>query len=61
MRILFFTDTHIRGTNPQNRKDNFPETLYLKMEEVFDIAKKNNVDILLHGGDIFDRPDNSPS
>jgi exonuclease SbcD len=61
MRILFFTDTHIRGTNPQNRKDNFPETLYLKMEEVFDIAKKNNVDILLHGGDIFDRPDISPS
>lgn len=61
MRILFFTDTHIRGTNPQNRKDNFSETLYQKVEEVFDIAQKNNVDILLHGGDIFDRPDISPS
>jgi len=61
MRILFFTDTHIRGTNPQNRKDNFVETLFRKLEEVFDIAKKNNVDMLLHGGDIFDRPDISPS
>lgn len=40
MRILFFTDTHIRGTNPQNRKDNFVETLFRKLEEVFDIAKK---------------------
>lgn len=61
MRMLFFTDTHVRGTNPQNRKDNFVETVFLKIEEVFDIAKKNNVDILLHGGDIFDRPDIAPS
>ncbi|HHY70079.1 MAG TPA: metallophosphoesterase [Thermoanaerobacterales bacterium] len=61
MRILFFTDTHIRGTNPQNRKDSFSETLYRKIEEVFDIAQRSNVDILLHGGDIFDRPDISPS
>jgi len=61
MRILFFTDTHVRGTNPQNRKDNFTETLFRKIKEVFDIANKNNVDILLHGGDIFDRPDITPS
>lgn len=61
MRILFFTDTHIRGTNPQNRTDNFLETLYQKIKEVFDIAQKNNVDMLLHGGDIFDRPDIAPS
>lgn len=61
MRILFLTDTHIRGTNPQNRKDNFTETLFQKLEEVLDIAKENNVDILLHGGDIFDRPDITPS
>ena len=61
MRFLFFTDTHIRGNNPQNRKDNFLKTVYEKIEEVFHIAEKNNVDILLHGGDIFDRPDISPS
>jgi len=59
--MLFFTDTHIRGTNPQNRKDNFVDTIFRKLEEVFDIAKENDVDILIHGGDIFDRPDIAPS
>lgn len=61
MKFLFFTDTHIRGTSPQNRKDNFSETLHTKIREVLEIAKQNNVDVLLHGGDIFDRPDISPS
>lgn len=61
MRFLFFTDTHIRGTNPQNRKDNFYDSLQLKIREVFEIAQQNQVDIILHGGDIFDRPDISPS
>jgi len=37
------------------------ETLFQKLEEVFYIAKENNVDILIHGGDIFDRPDLAPS
>lgn len=61
MRFLYFTDTHIRGTNPQNRIDTFPETLHKKITEVMDIAKKYKVDVVLHGGDIFDRPDISPS
>ncbi|MCR4430581.1 MAG: metallophosphoesterase [Tepidanaerobacteraceae bacterium] len=61
MRFLFFTDTHIRGNNPQNRKDNFFETLQKKIKEVFDIAIEEKIDIILHGGDIFDRPDVSPA
>lgn len=61
MRFLFFTDTHIRGTNPQNRKDDFLKTLFNKMAEVFNLAKQNNVDVIIHGGDVFDRPDISPS
>ncbi|ADL07971.1 metallophosphoesterase family protein [Thermosediminibacter oceani] len=61
MRFLFFTDTHIRGTIPQNRKDNFLETLFKKIREVVDIAHEEAVDVVLHGGDIFDRPDVSPS
>ncbi|AYO30532.1 MAG: repair protein SbcD/Mre11 [Thermoanaerobacteraceae bacterium] len=61
MRFLFFTDTHIKGTNPQNRKDNFLETLQKKIKEVLDIAVEKKVDVILHGGDIFDRPDVSPS
>jgi len=61
MRFLFFTDTHIRGTGPQSRTDNFYETLREKIREVVSIANSENVDAVLHGGDIFDRPDVSPS
>ncbi|HEY8361364.1 MAG TPA: metallophosphoesterase [Tissierellaceae bacterium] len=61
MKILFFTDTHIRGTNPRNRKDNFVDTLEKKLLEITEIIEKNNVDFVLHGGDLFDRPDISIS
>lgn len=61
MRFLYFTDTHIRGTNPQNRLDNFYLSLQKKIREIFDLAKEHHADVVLHGGDIFDRPDISPS
>lgn len=61
MKFLFFTDTHIRGTTPKNRKDNFYETLKRKFEEIKEISEKHSVDYILHGGDWFDRPDLSPS
>lgn len=61
MKILYFTDTHIRGTNPKNRLDHFYETLLEKFYEVLLIAKKEKVDYVLHGGDLFDRPDISVS
>lgn len=61
MKLLFFTDTHIKGTTPKNRKDNFYETLKKKFQEIIDISKELDVDYILHGGDWFDRPDVSPS
>ena len=61
MKFLFFTDTHIRGTTPKNRKDNFYETLKTKFLEIINISKELEVDYILHGGDWFDRPDISPS
>lgn len=61
MKLLFFTDTHIKGTNPKNRKDNYCETLKRKFLEICDISKELDVDYILHGGDWFDRPDISPS
>ena len=61
LKILYFTDTHIRGTNPKNRKDDFVQTLENKLLEIVDIIKKNNVDYVIHGGDLFDRPDISIS
>ncbi|TYQ13311.1 UNVERIFIED_CONTAM: DNA repair exonuclease SbcCD nuclease subunit [Acetivibrio alkalicellulosi] len=61
MKFLFFTDSHIRGTNPKNRKDNFYETLKKKFFEIIEISNQLKVDYILHGGDWFDRPDISPS
>ena len=56
MKILWFADPHLRGKNPIHRKDNFYESVMLKMQEVFDIAKKENVDYIICGGDIFHSP-----
>jgi len=56
MRFLFFTDDHKRGTTPVNRKDNFPATLARKLKEVVEIAREEQVDYVLHGGDFFDVP-----
>ena len=50
MKFLFFTDSHIRGTTPKNRKDNFYETLKTKLLEITNISKKLDVDYILHGG-----------
>ena len=61
MKILYFTDSHIRGTTPKNRTDDFTNTLELKFKEILDIIKEEKIDYVLHGGDLFDRPDVSIS
>lgn len=61
MKFLYVTDTHIRGTTPKNRLDVYAETLKEKLAEVIDLANQEQVDVLLHGGDVFDRPDLSPN
>lgn len=61
LRLLYFTDTHIRGTTPKNRKDNLQETLERKLNEIGQIIKDYSIDYILHGGDLFDRPDISIS
>lgn len=54
MKLLFLTDTHIRGNTPENRLDNLGDTLKIKLNEVVEIADKYEVDYILHGGDFFD-------
>lgn len=61
MKLLFLTDTHIRGTTPKNRKDNLVETLEKKLMEIINIIQEYDIDYVLHGGDLFDRPDISVS
>lgn len=61
MKLLYLTDTHIRGTSPKNRLDDYCETLKEKLKEISNIVKEENIDFVLHGGDLFDRPDVSVS
>ncbi|MBM7556026.1 metallophosphoesterase [Halanaerobacter jeridensis] len=61
MKLLVVNDTHIRGTTPSRRVDNFKETLLDKLKEVQQIAEKEEADMVLHSGDLFDRPDTAPS
>jgi exonuclease SbcD len=59
VKLLYLTDTHIRASSPQNRTDDFVETLKSKFREVNEIVRREMVDAILHGGDFFDIP--SPS
>ncbi|QCX32297.1 metallophosphoesterase [Caloramator sp. E03] len=61
MKLLYFTDSHIRGTNPKSRKDNYIETLKEKFKEIVQVVYDENIDYVLFGGDLFDRPDLSLS
>lgn len=61
MKFLYFTDTHIRGATPKNRLDPFVDTLKAKIDEIIKIGNNENIDVFLHGGDVFDRPDISPN
>ncbi len=61
MRLLFFTDTHIRGTSPRGRTDDFFAAMKRKFTEIIAIAEQKQVDYVLHGGDVFDRPNLSPA
>ncbi|HOA81373.1 MAG TPA: metallophosphoesterase, partial [Defluviitaleaceae bacterium] len=57
MKFVFFTDPHIKGVNPKARKDNFPETILKKIEEVHSIASNVGAVAELCGGDLYDRAD----
>lgn len=61
MKLLLFTDTHIRGNSPRNRIDDFYNTLKSKFVEISQICEEEKIDYILHAGDWFDRPDISPS
>lgn len=56
MRLLFLTDTHLRGAAPRNRTDDFVATLMAKLREVVQLANELSVTAVLHGGDVFDLP-----
>lgn len=61
MKLLYITDTHVRGTAPKHRTDDFAASLQAKLREVVALCHAHGVAALLHGGDLFDRADASPA
>jgi len=58
MKIAFATDLHIKYSPPSSRldKETFLDSLIRKINFIIDYSN-NNADILIFGGDIFDKPD----
>jgi DNA repair exonuclease SbcCD nuclease subunit len=61
MKLLYFTDSHVRGTTPENRLDNFIDALRAKFVDIVQIAKQEKINVLTCGGDFFERALLSPS
>ena len=53
--FLYTTDWHLTDQQPINRKDCIIEASFAKVEQVFKYAKKAKLPIL-HGGDLFHKP-----
>lgn len=56
MRILFAQDLHYSASNIPTRRDNFPDTMLDKTEQMLEIGVQKQIDILLLGGDITHGP-----
>jgi len=54
--IPYFTDNHISGQNSENRIGNYYSDSMAKLEEILQIAKKNDCPFILCGGDLLDSP-----
>ncbi len=54
IKFGFFTDTHLRFETPEERTDNFLQSMLLKLEEIGQIFKDEKVDYVLFGGDLYD-------
>ena len=58
LKILFATDIHLRAMKPVSRLDeDFLGTIIKKIDQVREMS--SNFDLVILGGDIFDRPDAS--
>jgi len=54
MRFIYFTDSHFKSTGPASRSDDFFKAGLVKLQWLIEYARKNDIKIILHGGDFFD-------
>jgi DNA repair protein SbcC/Rad50 len=56
INFLFITDTHIPSKVIPGRLDDYAESIVNKFEELKDVIVERNIDYIIHGGDLFDKP-----
>jgi DNA repair exonuclease SbcCD nuclease subunit len=54
MKILYFTDVHLKEKNPISRADNYLESMMEKLFEIGEMTVKLKPDLVICGGDLFD-------
>ena len=52
-KIMFIGDVHLSPRTPISRKDDYPQTLLNKLNEIKLLAKKHNIQDLVYLGDLF--------
>lgn len=55
MKFIYVTDIHY-GATPVCRKDNYNQSILNKLKQVFDYSDNNDINTIVIGGDLFDRP-----
>ena len=61
MKLLIFTDSHIRASTPRSRIDDYPTAMWEKFRQISQIIIEKGINAVLIGGDLFDTPDPSTS
>ena len=54
LKILYTTDLHLRDTTPSCRTEAFFEGQFIKLQELVSIVGKEEIDLWVNGGDMFD-------
>lgn len=55
-RFVFITDSHFKRNNIETRKDKYFVAILKKLKWVLKYCKENNIENIIHGGDLFDNP-----
>tara|TARA_Y100000310_G_scaffold344844_2_gene459944 strand:- start:295 stop:1260 length:966 start_codon:yes stop_codon:yes gene_type:complete len=53
IRFVWRTDVHLSDRTPSSRKDNWTDTVFRKLDQVRNVAKKVGAAAILDGGDFF--------
>lgn len=56
MKLLYFSDAHLRATTPKSRTDIYPSALWDKFQQISELIVEHNIQAVLNGGDLFETP-----